>query len=60
LAHGPTLPRRAGRHAQYTENRLQAFGRRQPSHDNALMYAVAARLADLERQAVAACLSGLQ
>jgi cytochrome c553 len=64
--HGPTgggtetLPRLAGQHAQYTENQLKAFGQRERTNDNAVMHAVAAKLTELERKAVAAYLSGLQ
>lgn len=53
------LPRVAGQHAQYTENQLRAFGQRERSNDNAVMQAVAAKLTELERKAVAAYLSGL-
>jgi cytochrome c553 len=63
--HGPagtgteTLPRLAGQHAQYTENQLKAFGQRERTNDNAVMHAIAAKLTELERKAVAAYLSGL-
>ncbi|MBN8507890.1 MAG: cytochrome c4 [Burkholderiales bacterium] len=63
--HGPngagteTLPRLAGQHAQYVENQLKAFGQRERTNDNAVMHAVAAKLTELERKAVAAYLSGL-
>ena len=63
--HGPngagteTLPRLAGQHAQYTENQLTAFGQRERTNDNAVMHAIAAKLTELERKAVAAYLSGL-
>jgi cytochrome c553 len=63
--HGPAgagteaLPRLAGQHAQYTENQLKAFGQRERTNDNAVMHAVAAKLTELERKAVAAYLSGL-
>ena len=49
----------AGQHAQYTETQLKAFGQRERSNDNAVMQAVAAKLTELERKAVAAYLSGL-
>jgi cytochrome c553 len=54
-----TLPRLAGQHAQYTENQLKAFGQRERTNDNSVMHAVAAKLTELERKAVAAYLSGL-
>jgi cytochrome c553 len=63
--HGPgaagtdTLPRLAGQHAKYTENQLKAFGQRERTNDNAVMHAIAARLTELERKAVASYLSGL-
>lgn len=63
--HGPqargtaTLPRLAGQHAQYTENQLKAFDKRQRINDNAVMHAVASKLTELEVKAVASYLSGL-
>lgn len=64
--HGPggqgteTLPRLAGQHAQYTENQLKAFNKRERTNDNAVMHAITTRLTELEMKAVAAYLSGLQ
>jgi cytochrome c553 len=64
--HGPdaggteTLPRLAGQHAQYVENQLKAFGQRERTNDNAVMHAIAAKLTELERKAVAAYVSGLK
>lgn len=63
--HGPqgggteTLPRLAGQHAQYTENQLKAFDKRERSNDNAVMHGIASKLSELELKAVAAYLSGL-
>ena len=63
--HGPTgggtetLPRLAGQHAQYTENQLKAFNKRERTNDNAVMHAIASKLSELELKAVAAYLSGL-
>lgn len=54
-----TLPRLAGQHAQYTENQLLAFSRRERRSDNALMHTIASRLSEHDRRAVAAYLSGL-
>lgn len=64
--HGPkghgtaNLPRLAGQHAQYTENQLKAFNKRERTNDNAVMQAVAAKLTELELKAVSAYLSGLE
>jgi len=55
-----TLPRLAGQHAQYTENQLKAFNKRERTNDNAVMHGIAARLNELEMKAVAAYVSGLQ
>lgn len=64
--HGPagqgsdTLPRLAGQHAQYTENQLRQFNKRERTNDNAVMHAIASRLSELEVKAVASYLSGLK
>lgn len=55
-----TLPRLAGQHAQYTENQLKQFNRRERTNDNAVMHAIAAKLTELEMKAVAAYISGLK
>ena len=63
--HGPkghgteNLPRLAGQHAQYTENQLKAFNKRERTNDNAVMHTIAAKLTELEAKAVAAYISGL-
>jgi cytochrome c553 len=63
--HGPsgggteTLPRLAGQHAQYTENQLKAFNKRERTNDNAVMHGIASKLTELELKAVAAFISGL-
>ena len=54
-----TLPRLAGQHAQYTENQLKAFNKRERTNDNAVMHAIASKLSELELKAVAAYISGL-
>lgn len=60
LAHGTdTLPRLAGQHAQYTENQLKQFNKRERHNDNAVMHGVAAKLTELEIKAVASYVSGL-
>lgn len=54
------LPRLAGQHAQYTENQLKQFNKRERTNDNAVMHGIASKLTELELKAVAAYLSGLQ
>lgn len=54
-----TLPRLAGQHAQYTENQLKAFNKRERTNDNAVMHAIASKLTELETKAVASYISGL-
>ncbi len=64
--HGPaghgsdTLPRLAGQHAQYTENQLRQFNKRERTNDNAVMHTIASKLTELEMKAVASYLSGLK
>ncbi len=64
--HGPNgagtaaLPRLAGQHAQYTENQLKAFNRRERTNDNAVMHGIASKLTELEMKAVASYISGLK
>jgi cytochrome c553 len=55
-----TLPRLAGQHAQYTENQLKAFNKRERTNDNAVMHTIASKLTELETKAVAAYISGLE
>ncbi len=55
-----TLPRLAGQHAQYTENQLKQFDKRERTNDNAVMHTIASKLSELETKAVAAYLSGLK
>ncbi len=55
-----TLPRLAGQHAQYTENQLKQFNKRERTNDNSVMHAVAAKLTELEMKAVSAYISGLK
>jgi cytochrome c553 len=54
------LPRLAGQHAQYTENQLKQFNKRERTNDNAVMHGIASKLSELELKAVAAYMSGLQ
>jgi cytochrome c553 len=64
--HGPnghgtdTLPRLAGQHAQYTENQLKQFNKRERTNDNSIMHTIASKLNELETKAVASYLSGLK
>lgn len=59
-AHGTAqLPRLAGQHAQYTENQLKAFNKRERTNDNAVMQGIASKLSELELKAVSVYLSGL-
>ena len=64
--HGPqaagseALPRLAGQHAQYVENQLRQFGKRERTNDNAVMHTIASKLTELETKAVAAYLAGLK
>lgn len=55
-----SLPRLAGQHAQYTENQLRQFAKRERTNDNAVMHAIASRLSAHEVKAVAAYISGLK
>ena len=55
-----TLPRLAGQHAQYTENQLRSFNKRERTNDNAVMHGIASKLSELELKSVAAYLSGLK
>ncbi len=60
-AHGTeALPRLAGQHAQYTENQLKQFNKRERTNDNAVMHGIASKLSELELKSVAAYLSGLK
>lgn len=55
-----TLPRLAGQHAQYIENQLKSFNKRERTNDNAVMHGIASKLSELETKSVAAYLSGLK
>jgi cytochrome c553 len=55
-----SLPRLAGQHAQYVENQLRQFDKRERTNDNTVMHTIASRLTALETKAVAAYLSGLK
>lgn len=55
-----TLPRLAGQHAQYLENQLKQFNKRERTNDNAVMHAIASKLTELETKAVSAYIAGLR
>jgi cytochrome c553 len=55
-----TLPRLAGQHAQYVENQLRQFNRRERTNDNAVMHGIASKLTELEAKAVSAYIAGLK
>ena len=55
-----TLPRLAGQHAQYLENQLKQFDKRERTNDNAVMHGIASKLNELEIKAVSSYLSGLK
>ncbi len=54
------LPRLAGQHAQYIENQLRQFNKRERTNDNATMQTIAARLGEADMKALAAYLAGLK
>jgi cytochrome c553 len=53
-----SLPRLAGQHANYIENQLKSFGKRERTNDNAVMHAIVTKMTALETAAVAEYLSG--
>ena len=61
--HGPKalgteqLPRLAGQHANYLDNQLRQFHRRERTNDNAVMHAIVVKMTALEMAAVAEYLS---
>lgn len=54
------LPRLGGQHAQYVENQLKAFSKRERTNDNAVMHTIASKLSELELKAVASYVSSLK
>ena len=54
------LPRLAGQHKHYLSWQLQDFNERKRTNDNAIMHSVASRLTELEIEAVALYISGMQ
>ena len=53
------LPRLAGQHKRYVASQLEAFHERERTNDNAIMHSIAKNLTELELQAVALYVSGL-
>lgn len=54
------LPRLAGQNAQYLENQLKQFNKRQRTNDNDVMHSIAAKLTELEIKGVAEYISTLE
>ncbi|MFK5984890.1 MAG: c-type cytochrome [Pseudomonadota bacterium] len=54
------LPRLAGQHKRYVSSQLEEFNSRKRTNDNAIMYSIASKLTELEREAVALYVSGLK
>ena len=54
------LPRLAGQHPGYLVTQLKEFGKRERTNDNAVMHAVASRLTEMETEAVAVYIGGLE
>ena len=55
-----TLPRVGGQHAQYLENQLRAFGKRERTNDSMVMQTIAVRIGEDELRAVSSYISGLK
>lgn len=54
------LPRLAGQHKRYVSDQLTEFHNRKRTNDNAIMHSVAAKLTEMEIEAVANYVSGLK
>jgi len=54
------LPRLAGQHKRYVSAQLEEFNTRKRNNDNAIMHSIASKLTELEREAVALYVSGLE
>jgi len=54
------LPRLAGQHRRYVASQLKAFHERKRTNDNAVMHSIVKNLTELELQAVALYVSGLE
>jgi cytochrome c553 len=60
-AHGTAeLPRLAGQHPAYIETQLKSFNERQRTNDNAIMHSIAAKLTEMEVNALSIYIGGLQ
>ncbi|MCP3867875.1 MAG: cytochrome c4 [Gammaproteobacteria bacterium] len=63
--HGPqghgtkALPRLAGQHKRYLMDQLQDFNKRVRTNDNTIMYSIASKLTELEIEALARYISGM-
>ncbi len=55
----PQLPRLAGQHPRYIEDQLAQFNKRERTNDNAIMHTIAAKLTELESNALAEYLATL-
>ena len=54
------LPRLAGQHKRYVSAQLEEFNLRKRTNDNAIMHSIASKLTEMEREAVALYVSGLE
>lgn len=54
------LPRLAGQHKRYVSDQLTEFHNRKRTNDNAIMHSVASKLTEMEIEAVANYVSGLE
>lgn len=57
---GAIYPRLVGQHPSWLVTQIEDFGRRERTHDNAVMHSSASKLAGLEMHAVVAYLAGQQ
>jgi len=55
-----TLPRLAGQHKRYVADQLTQFHERTRTNDNAIMHSIASKLTEMEIEAVANFVSGLE
>jgi len=54
------LPRLAGQHKRYVADQLMEFNSRKRTNDNAIMHSIASKLTELEIQALANYISGME
>lgn len=55
-----SLPRLAGQHKRYLVTQLQDFNKRARTNDNAVMHSIASKLTELEIEALANYISGME